>query len=51
MYDVLANKHGITAEQAFGIYDAKDTGRIPLQEFKKVLNIFFKDILATEKDM
>lgn len=51
MFDILANKHGVTAEQAFGIYDVKDSGRTSIADFKRVLKIFFDDVLSTDADV
>jgi Ca2+-binding EF-hand superfamily protein len=45
MHSVLENDHGITAEQAFGIYDMKDCGECSPDEFKRVLRIFFGEVL------
>lgn len=46
MYDLLINKHGITADQAFGIYDMKDKGHISVADFSRIIKIFFNDILV-----
>jgi len=52
MHRVLEHEHGITAEQAFGIYDMKDTGGCSKDEFTRVLTIFFGDKLpAPESDL
>ena len=48
MYDLLTSKHGISAEQAFGIYDMKDKGLVPVEDFKRILKIFFGDVIVTE---
>lgn len=45
MHSVLEQEHGITAEQAFGIYDMKDTGECSLDEFRRILRIFFGEVL------
>jgi Ca2+-binding EF-hand superfamily protein len=47
MHRVLEHEHGITAEQAFGIYDMKDTGECSRDEFLRVLTIFFGDKLQS----
>ena len=47
MHRVLEHEHGITAEQAFGIYDMKDTGECSQEEFLRVLTIFFGDKLKS----
>lgn len=41
MHNVLDYEHGITAEQAFGIYDMKDSGDCSVDEFRRILRIFF----------
>jgi Ca2+-binding EF-hand superfamily protein len=51
MYSVLEREHGITAEQAFGIYDMKDTGECSTDEFRRVLRIFFGEVLASSADL
>jgi Ca2+-binding EF-hand superfamily protein len=51
MYNILENEHGITAEQAFGIYDMKDTGECSTDEFKRILRIFFGEVLASSEDV
>lgn len=45
MFDTLEKKHGISAESAFGIYDSKDRGLTSIDEFKRILRIFFGDVL------
>ena len=50
MHDLLEKKHGIGAEQAFGIFDSKDKGLATTDEFKRVLHIFFGDILVENSE-
>lgn len=45
MFDALEKKHGISAESAFGIYDTKDRGLATIEEFKRILRIFFNEVL------
>lgn len=45
---MLVNKHGTTPENAFGLYDTKDTGLTSLNDFKRILKIFFKEVLDEE---
>jgi Ca2+-binding EF-hand superfamily protein len=47
MHRVLEHEHGITAEQAFGIYDMNDTGECTRDEFLRLLRIFFEDKLES----
>lgn len=51
MYSVLEREHGITAEQAFGIYDMKEAGECSVEEFRRVLRIFFGEVLTTSTDL
>lgn len=51
MHRILEIEHGITAEQAFGIYDMKDAGECSVEEFRRVLRIFFGEVLTTDSDI
>jgi len=51
MHCILEQEHGITAEQAFGIYDLKDTGEAKVEEFRRVLRIFFGEAMKQEGDL
>jgi hypothetical protein len=51
MFDELEKKHGINAEQAFGIYDNKDSGYATVDEFKKVMKIFFAESVKEQTDV
>ena len=51
MHAVLEMDHGITAEQAFGIYDAQDSGDCSLDEFKRILKIFFAEAIPNKDDL
>jgi hypothetical protein len=51
IHAVLEYEHGITAEQAFGIYDVKDTGECTVAEFSRVMEIFFGEVLAAKADL
>ncbi len=46
MFDLLEKKHGISPEQAFGIYDSKDRGFSTVDEFKRILKIFFAEAIV-----
>jgi len=50
MHQVLEAEHGISAEQAFGIYDMKDSGDCSTAEFERVLKIFFAEALPKKED-
>jgi hypothetical protein len=50
MFQVLEHEHAITAEQAFGIYDMKDTGDTSLDEFRRIMKIFFGEIVTQDAD-
>ena len=51
MHAVLEHEHGITAEQAFGIYDMKDSGDCTTDEFRRVLKIFFGEAIPKKEDL
>ena len=51
MHSVLEHEHGITAEQAFGIYDMKDAGDCSADEFRRVLKIFFGEAIPNKDDL
>jgi len=51
MHAVLELEHGITAEQAFGIYDMKDAGDCSSDEFRRVLKIFFGEAIPKQEDL
>jgi Ca2+-binding EF-hand superfamily protein len=51
MFGVLEHEHGITAEQAFGIYDIHDTGDCSTDEFSRVLKIFFGEAIPKQEDL
>jgi len=51
MHSVLEHEHGISAEQAFGIYDMKDSGECSLDEFRRILRIFFGEVLPSDADL
>lgn len=51
MHAVLEHEHGITAEQAFGIYDMKDAGDCTSDEFRRVLKIFFGEAIPQKEDL
>ena len=51
IHAVLEYEHGITAEQAFGIYDVKDTGECTVEEFSRVMEIFFAEVLPAKDDL
>lgn len=51
MHTVLDHEHGITAEQAFGIYDLKDSGECSVDEFRRVLKIFFGEVIPQSSDL
>lgn len=43
----LTLKYGLTAEQAFGMFDYKDSGQCTLEEFKRVINTMFNEVCST----
>lgn len=45
MYNSLEKNHGITPEAAFGIYDMSDSGYCSQVEFKRIVKIFFGEIV------
>jgi Ca2+-binding EF-hand superfamily protein len=51
MHNVLDREHGITAEEAFGVYDIKDTGDCSVEEFGRILKIFFGEVLDLGEDL
>jgi len=51
MHSVLEREHGITALQAFGIYDMKDSGDCSADEFRRVLKIFFGEAIPNKEDL
>ena len=51
MHNVLDQEYGITAEQAFGFNDLKDSGECSLDEFTRVLKIFFSDCIDSQEDV
>lgn len=50
MHGVLEQEYSISAEQAFGIYDLHDDGECSVEEFKRVLRIFFGEVIPKEED-
>lgn len=48
MFTQLEKNHGIQPEQAFGIYDMSDIGLCSESEFKRVIRIFFGDVVKDE---
>lgn len=51
MHTVLDREHGITAEEAFGVYDVKDTGDCSVDEFRRILKIFFGEVFSQDGDL
>ena len=51
MHTILDREHCISAEEAFGVYDIKDTGDCSLDEFCRILKIFFGEVLNLSKDL
>jgi Ca2+-binding EF-hand superfamily protein len=51
MHTVLDREHGITAEEAFGVYDIKDTGDCSVDEFRRILKIFFGEVFSQDGDL
>lgn len=51
MHNVLEYEHAISAEQAFGIYDMKDSGECSVDEFRRILRIFFGEVLPNPADI
>ncbi len=45
MSNNLEKCHGMTPEQAFGIYDMSDTGLCTQVEFKRIVRIFFGEVV------
>lgn len=45
MYTSLEKNHSITPEAAFGIYDMSDNGFSTQTEFKRIIKIFFGDVV------
>ena len=50
MHTVLDKEHGITAEEAFGVYDGKDSGECSVDEFNRIIKIFFGEVLDLAED-
>lgn len=42
----LQYKYGLTAEQAFGMFDFKNAGLCTLDEFKRVIGTMFDDVIT-----
>lgn len=51
MHTVLDKEHGITAEEAFGVYDGKDTGDCSIDEFSRIIKIFFGEFIDLSEDL
>lgn len=45
MFEALEKNHGISPEQAFGIYDMSDNGFCTQLEFKRIIKIFFGEVV------
>lgn len=45
MFTALEKNHSITPEAAFGIYDMSDRGFSTQTEFKRIIKIFFGDVI------
>ena len=43
MFDSISRSSSISAEQAFQIFDVKEKGLISLDNFKKILSMFFAE--------
>ena len=48
MFTQLEKNHGIQPEQAFGIYDMSDSGLCSESEFKRVIRIFFGEVVKDD---
>ena len=48
MFTQLEKNHGIQPEQAFSIYDMSDSGLCSESEFKRVIRIFFGEVVKDE---
>lgn len=44
----LESRYGLSAEQAFGLYDPRDSGFCTIVEFKRILNTMFKEVFEAE---
>jgi Ca2+-binding EF-hand superfamily protein len=51
MHNVLEQEYGISGDQAFGFNDLRDSGECTRDEFKRVLKIFFGDVVTEEEDV
>ena len=49
MFKCLEQNYSISAEQAFGVYDMRETGLCSTEDFRRVLAIFFGDSLNIER--
>lgn len=49
VFKQLYNKFGLTPEQAFGMFDYKDTGLCSVQEFKRVVDSMFSEVVTNER--
>ena len=46
IFKELKGKFGLNPEQAFGMFDYKDTGRCTTAEFKRVLTTMFPEVIS-----
>ena len=44
----LESRYGLSAEQAFGLYDPRDSGLCTVVEFKRILNTMFKEVFEND---
>ena len=51
IYKCLSGKYGLQAEQAFGMFDYKDSGHCTIEEFKRVINTMFNDVVTHQADI
>ena len=51
VYKQLAGKYGLTAEQAFGMFDYKDAGLCTVEELKRVVTTMFGDVITRPAEM
>ena len=51
VYKTLSGKYGLQAEQAFGMFDYKDSGHCTVEEFKRVINTMFAEVFKYQADI
>lgn len=51
IYKTLSGKYGLQAEQAFGMFDYKDSGHCTIEEFKRVISTMFAEVVPYQRDI